>query len=250
MIISPSRLVVDATGLPFEGADVCDERHIGQHCAVCGDALVTGEPVDPLDLPASFTNHSALALPGGDWRCGACNVVMTRSVFQMAASTVLISREGIYPIVRKEHRAWAFLTPPAGPFAISIQNAKQQHVIWRAPVSLSSENIMIRVGEQVVRVRQRMLLAARDEAILLNGLNRSQGRPIKDGIENPFVNDWKMQSPQGGRFKLWLCKMIEAEEVKSDQIKTLLSLNGAEAWALTAALYGDPQKPESIASTI
>lgn len=250
MLISPSQLAIEAAGLLPEGADICDGRHVGQCCAVCGVALVPGDPVDALSLPASFTNQSSLAYPGGKWRCGACTAVMTRSVFQMGASTVLVSRDGIFPIVRKEHRAWAFMTPPSGPFAIAIQNAQQQHVLWRAPVSLSPELIMLRVGEQVMKIRHSILMAARGEAIAIDELNRSKGRPVKGGVENPFVNDWKLQSATGGRFKQWLLKMIEEGVVSQGQFPSLFQLNGAEAWALTAVLSDTVTKPDSIAANI
>lgn len=245
-MISPSRLMTKACGLPLEGTHFVTESMIGERCAVCGDTLRTGEPVDELNLPPSFTNHASLAIPGGEWRCGACTSVMTRSVFQMAASTVIFSEEGVFPIVKKEHRAWAFMTPPEGPFAICVQNAKQQHVVWRAPVSLSKENILVRVGEQVLRIRRQVLMNARAEAIHLDGLKRAQGRPTKDGYENPFYVDWKLQSVASGDFKSWLNTLLFTHQISPKDIPAILSLNGAEAWALGAVLHDNPVKPEPI----
>lgn len=247
-MISPSRLMVTACSLPLEGTLVVSEAMTHEHCAVCGDQLRLGEPVDVLDLPASFTNQAALAQPGGDWRCGACTSVMTRPVFQMAASTVLFSADGVFPIVKKEHRAWAFMTPPEGPFAICIQNAKQQHVVWRAPVSLSKENILVRVGEQVLRIRHRVLMEARTEAIALDSVKRKQGRPTKDGIENPFFVDWKLQSAASGEFKTWLPTLLATHQIARSDIPAILSLNGAEAWALGAVLHDTPVKPDPLAN--
>jgi CRISPR type IV-associated protein Csf1 len=250
MIISPSLLAIAGAGLAPDGTEVCDERHLGQRCAVCGATLQPGDPVDNLNLPPSFTNHTSLAIPGGAWRCGACTTIMTRGVFQMGASTVLISAGGIFPIVRKEHRAWAFLTPPEPPFAIAIQNAKQQHVIWRAPVTLSKDLIFVRVGEQLMRIRHPLLMSARGEALALDVLNRSRGRPVKGAAENPFVNDWRLQSATGGRFKGWLWNLLKEASVSREDIKALTQLNGAEAWALTAALHDHPEQPESISPSI
>lgn len=249
-LLSPSQLVLAATGLPPEGSDTCDERHTGLGCAVCGVGLVTGEAVDALALPPSFTNHSSLAHPGQSWRCGACTAVMTRSVFQMGASSVLVSREGIFPIARKEHRSWAFLTPPEPPFIVAVQNAQQQHVIWRSPVTLSKDLILVRVGEQIVKIRRPLLLQACEEAKLIQSVKKEKGRPIKDGIDNPLVGDWKLQSSSGGQLKNFVYKLLNEQIVTSSQIPALLSLNAGEAWALGAALYDHPVKPNSIASTI
>lgn len=246
-ILSPSSIAIQAAGLPLVGSEVVTADHIGERCGVCGATFeVLGEPMDALVLPASFTNHPSLAIPGSKWRCGACTAVMTNPTFQMGASTVLICSEGIYPIVRKEHRAWAFLTPPEPPFVIAIQNAKQQHVVWRSPVTLSQDLFLVRVGEQVMRIRRPLLLRACEEARLLSERNKSKGRPVKDAIENPFVNDWKLQSAQGGRMKSWLQKMLEEGTVTPMDISTLLELNGAEAWAMTAALFEAPIKPEAL----
>lgn len=250
MTITASRLLVTAAKLPLEGVDLVDHRHEGCRCAVCGGPLNAGEPVDSLVLPKSFTNHAALAIPGGDWRCGACTAIMGRSIFQMGAATVLITEQGVYPIDRKEHRAWALMHPHAGPFAISIQTAKQQHVVWRAPVSLSPEVVLLRVGEQLFRIRKRLLLEAIGEAKKLDAINNSKGRPVKAGIENPFVNDWKFQNANGGRFKSWVLGLLRDGAISQQELPALFRLNGAEAWVLTAALHDTPVQPESIASRL
>ena len=97
-----------------------------------------------------------------------------------------------------------------------------------------------------MHIRRPLLLKACDEARWLDEKNRSQGRPVKDATESPFVNDWKLQSAEGGKFKTWLFKLLEGGHIAKDDINTLLSLNGAEAWALTAALYHSPVKPDPI----
>lgn len=244
--ISPSVLVCQGAGLQSEGAHVCDARHVNERCAVCGRPFEQGDVIDELVLPPTFTNHSSLANPSGAWRCGACTAVMMRREFQTSASTVLITREGLFPISRKEHRTWLFLTPPDPPFAIAIQNAKNQHTVWRAPITLSRDQMLLRVGEQVLRVRRPHLLAAANEARMLNALRVTVGRPSKETVQTPFVNDWKMQSSKGGMLKAWVWKILHEERIARDAISHLLTLNGAEAWALTAVLHDAPVAPDPI----
>lgn len=246
--ISPSVLAVNAAGLTPEGTAVCDEP--GHCCGVCGIQLQVGEVVDDMRLPATFTNHSSLAYPSEKWRCSACTAIMTRSAFQMGVSTVLITQDDIYPMMRKEHRAWFFLTPPKPPFALAIQNAKQQHTVWRAPVTLNTDQIVMRVGEQVLRIRRPLLLKAAEQAKKINALRVAVGRPSKEALQNPFVNDWKFQSSTGGQLKQWVFKMLADNIISPQDIDALLSLNGAEAWALTPVLHDAPVKPESIKSNI
>lgn len=244
--ITASRLTIQAAGIKPTGSFLAGHEHIGQRCAVCGADLIPGEPIDQLNLPRTFTNHSALAIPKGDWRCGACNAIMTNAEFQMGASTILVCREGVFPIIRKEHRAWAFLTPPEPPFVIAIQNAKQQHVIWRAPVSLSKGLIMVRLGEQIFRLRQQKLLNCVEIAKRIDEARITPGRPVKDAIENPFVNDWKFQSTEGGKLKNWVWRLRSEQKIADEDFLELTSLNGGEAWALTAFLSEAIVKPESL----
>ncbi len=253
-IISPSLLAIKALGIEPEGTEVAKDDC---ECAVCGTAIRSGEVVDNLRLPESFTNRAALANPSGRFRCGACTAVMTRKEFQMGLSTAIFGADGYFPIMKKESRAWAFMNPPQPPFSICIQNAQQQHVVWRAPVTLSRDLLLVRVGEQVVRIRREKLMAARLVAISLNekrqapeqtnsaGSKRQRGRPETLSLESPFISDWKLQSAEGGRIKWWVEKLSTNGLVDQSDLDLLFSLNGGEVWALSAVL-ADPVQPESI----
>lgn len=244
--ITASHLTIQAAGIKAIGAVLAGPDHVGQRCAVCGADINPGDPIDKLDLPRTFTNQSSLAIPNGKWRCGACNAIMGNSEFQMGASTILVCSDGVFPIVRKEHRAWAFLTPPEPPFVIAIQNAKQQHVIWRAPVSLSKDLIMVRLGEQIFRLRRQKLLNCVEIAKRIDAARITPGRPVKDAIENPFVNDWKFQSAEGGRLKSWVWKLQAEQKIAPEDFVELTTLNGGEAWALTAFLSATITKPDPL----
>lgn len=257
MIISPSLIAIRALKLEPVGTMTCDAE-AGERCAVCGDTLRKGDPIDFLDLPPSFTNHSSLAIPGGEYRCGACTTVMTNSAnFQMGLSTCIASAsDGYFPIMKKEHRAWAFLTPPEPPFIIAIQNAQQQHTIWRAPVSISRDILMVRLGEQVLRLRRQKLIAAREAAMRLDAAinaaassKTGRGRPAKspESIESPFYSDWKGQDARGGQFKRAAAAQIEAGAISDADINALTTLNSGEVWALTAVLHLSPARPAPAA---
>lgn len=251
MITSPSHLAIAALGLAPEGTMACPEN---SSCAVCGSLIHEGDLVDGLALPDSFTSRAALAHPEGSYRCGACTAVMTRPEFQMSFSTAIFNRDGYYSIARKENRSWAFLTPPEPPFAICIQNAQQQHVVWRAPVSLSKDILMVRVGEQVIRLRRPALVAARSVALMLNeqlaqsDVKRKPGRPESaEFIRSPFTADWKLQTVGGGRPASWVSDLVEKGQVQPADLAPLECLNGGEVWALNAVLHPAPVKPEPLA---
>lgn len=250
-IISPSSLALAATGLAPAGSSVCKEA--GLVCAVCGVPIEVGQPMDDLALPDSFTNYSSLAHPGGAHRCGACTAVMGRKEFQVGMATGIFSSEGWFPIMLKEHRSWAFLTPPEPPFAICIQTGKQQHVVWRAPISTSRDIIFVRVGELVVRIRRPALLAARDAAIFLNAKRaemvvdngKSRGRPSTSALENPFFHGWKLDAVGGGTRKFWVDKLLDGGFIGETDLSPLNCLSPAESWAVGATLAA-PVKPQAI----
>lgn len=256
MLISPSRLALEAAGAPLEGTEKCTAEQAKSACAVCGGPLHEGELIDTLDLPESFTNHNALADPHGKLVCGACSAVMSRHGFQLEGGTVLVSAEGIFPIGKKVNRAWAFLTPPKPPFAIAIQNSKSQHTLWRAPVSLSADLIFLRLGEQVLSVRMPLLRAAREETMKLleirdaaDAANKKK-RVAREDPETPFVTDWKGKGSDNGVLKPWVRRLLGDGQVTRSQISSLLTLTPAECWVLTAILCANPVRPDCIASSL
>lgn len=157
--------------------------------------------------------------------------------------------------MRKEHRAWAFLTPPEPPFVIAIQTAKQQHVVWRAPVSLSRDLILVRVGEQIVRLRRPSLIVAREAVVRLHDARKAAdgGKQKKatapaaaESLESPFVTDWKFQSSVGGVLKNWAATLIAAGAVSASDKAALSLLNAGEIWALQAVLHLQPVRPDPL----
>ena len=252
MPVSPSAVVTHALGLASSGEDVCGAEQLGECCAVCGIPLVAGEPIDRLVLASSFTNHNDLADPAGRWRCGDCTTVMTESEFQMSLATVCVSARGAVRIMTKQSRAWAFLEPPEPPFVIAIQNAKQQHVLWRAPVNYTREILLVRLGERIFRLRRRALVAARDACFALEEA-RARGIPgwkpeKKDEVDSPFFTDWKGKGAVTGQLKPWYWSLHTSGAVPAALHDILVGLSAHEAWALAAVLHRDPQPAQFIQS--
>lgn len=255
MIISPSAIAISSVGLALSGDYINDSPTMALTCTVCGASIGEGQRYDDFTPTSSFTNQLALALPGGKHICGACKTVMTTGEFQMKFATGLFCNDGFFPIMRKEHRAWAFLTPPATPFVVTIQTAKQQHVVWRAPVTISRDLILVRVGEQIIRLRRQRLVSAREAALRLDearkqadaGKSKKSAAPKPDdAAESPFVTDWKFQSTAGGVMKRWSSELIKQGAISESDKIALTTLNAGEVWALQAVLHRTPTKPEAV----
>ena len=257
-VISPSAIALQALNLAPKGDRVAREEDVIR-CAMCGTLVQPGEVFSLLKLKESFTNQLEMAIPGGKHVCGACHVVMNTGAFQMSLATCVVSASGFFPVMKKENRAWAFLEPPEPPFFITVQNAQQQHIVWRAPVSLSKDLILVRVGEQVLRLRRPHLIKARDIVFRLDEYRRNAAQTGKKAkkapefAESPFVADWKYQSTEGGAVKYWYSNtnpdapgLVESGVVTPDEHALLMSLNAGEAWALQAVLHYKPAKPDCL----
>ena len=257
-IISPSAIALQALNLAPQGDHVAHKED-SIRCAMCGTFVNPGETYSFLMLKESFTNQLAMAIPGGTHVCGACHVVMNTGAFQMSLATAVVSASGYFPIMKKENRAWAFLDPPEPPFFITVQNAQQQHVVWRAPVSLSKDLILVRVGEQILRLRRPQLIKARDIVFRLNEYRRNAARTgnkekkTPDFAESPLVAEWKYQSVDGGTVKAWYSNsnpekpgLLEIGAVTLAEHAHLMSLNAGEVWALQAVLHYKPVKPDCL----
>ena len=255
-LISPSSLAVSALGLAPSGSKISDGSE-KLSCAMCGVRIGKGMKYDLLELSPSFTNQLSMAIPGGAHICGDCKTVLANGEFLQAFATVLISKDGVFSVMRKENRAAAFLEPPEPPFCISIQNAQQQHMIWRTPVSLSRDLILIRVGEQILRLRRQKLVQAREivfrlddlrQNIAISGQSKVAKRAVQEYAESPFVSDagtWKYTSTKVGVKNFWYSKLEEAGVVTEAEQNLLSSLNPGEAWALQAVLHRFPALPEA-----
>ncbi|CAJ4330419.1 CRISPR type AFERR-associated protein Csf1 [Burkholderia pseudomallei] len=243
-LISPSKIATQAVRLEPQGTLKVDHDTA---CAVCGVPIVAGEWVDEFSPPDSFSNWPSLAYPRNSYRCSHCTTVMTRDEFLQKASTAIFTAEGAFPIMRKEHRAWAFLHSHRSPFVVAIQNARSQHTVWRAPVSMPGELFFVRVGDQVLRIRRPTLAAARDLAVRLHEVEQRLSPPVRgrpsDGVSNPFVSDWKYQGVGCGALKSSVERVAREAGIS---LEPLLSLSSAEAWALGAVLHPAPDRPEPL----
>ena len=69
--------------------------------------------------------------------------------------------------------------------------------------------ILVRVGEQILRLRRPQLIKARDIVFRLNEYRRNAARTgnkekkTPDFAESPLVAEWKYQSVDGGTVKAW-----------------------------------------------
>lgn len=251
MFISPSFLATRSFGIEPTGlrsSSVLDTR---LRCRACGAPTKETDEVSPSSLKETFTDFSSLEQPESTLLCAACDTVLSKpGVFlQLKSGVSVFNDSAIYQLEKKGltqcHLSWLWQTPPAAPFCVVVKTGKQQHLCWRAPVTVSPDRVFIRMGEKLGFIRRKILLAARHEALALIPFNpdRTKAKPKKEKIgtplaENPFFcGDTRKPLAKTVALKLWVIQAINEGVITQNMIKNLLQLNPFEVWALGHSLH-------------
>lgn len=133
-------------------------RHEGSPvtCSHCGARIAAGDPYAPADDLGEFFSDTRDLVAMSRVVCGTCDVLRTKPVMHKMMS-VVVTQRGIYSIRKKETRAWLLLDPPKPPFVAMIGTTTLQHLAWRAPMTVSRDLLLIRVGSDVFRIRRPIL---------------------------------------------------------------------------------------------
>jgi CRISPR type IV-associated protein Csf1 len=236
--VSPSHLVIEATGIPPLGTRKAKEAY---RCAMCGIEIHPGDMIDDFLPGEAFTDHPSLADQGSHVICGACKAIWNKDFTQKYSKTV-ISREGIFPFAKMEHQAYWLMEPPEPPFIMIQSDQQQQHLIWRAPVNLSREVFAIRYGNRILTIRRGFLQEAVEACKSLAAkLPKKTGKSVK----LPFHRlDWKLESLSHGRWRNELYDLDAGEE-----ISTIKRMSFGELWGACVILNSKAvSKPEAVMS--
>lgn len=155
-MIYPSDIALAGGGLSAVGSPWNEDAV----CACCGKPIAAGDLAVPSPFGPTFTDDLSLAARSG-LVCGACAVLLRADALKLFQKAV-VTRDGVFPLAKDVHRAWLFLTPPEPPFVAVVSTTRQQHLIWRTPVTVSKDLLIVRLGQRVMRIRRPVLLEAMD----------------------------------------------------------------------------------------
>lgn len=240
MMISPSRMAIRAMGLAEGGSESMPDGPPGM-CSYCGAPILPGERCEQMQPKHTFTNHLAMARPGGLLTCGACVTILNNNAFLGTLGTSCITETALYPLAKSAHRASILLDPPPPPFAIVIQASRQQHAIWRAPVTLSRDMILVLHGDTLMRIRRPVLLAARQACLDIHEREVMPGIKGRDKAavvkaETPFLIDGKREFLRAGAPRRWYDRLRLLGRIRPEEAALLSSLTPGEAWAMHCVL--------------
>ncbi len=229
-------------------------------CLCCGASWKTGDLVTPFVPSSGFMDGRALqpVAPGPKFMCGACGNFFAK---EMLAETqrVMLTTDGAYRIGTGAARAWFLLNPPKPPFAVIYKDAASaiinQHVLWRAAVSLDPDYWLVQHFKRSLPLRRKLVLEVarlwREEMGPAFAAFRPTGKPKKKSDKvpkSPFVSlDPLLADLKNGQIRRDIRKW--AEEHAPDALRLLDALTPAEQWALGALFFAKPEEvvqPERI----
>jgi len=264
-IMKSSEVVCRASGLVPDGIRF-NAKNDGDHlrCAYCGTEIHDGDLYAPFLTSGNFNDRISLADRDSSHICGWCVKVTEAYGLHHTGYGMFSLVDGVIPFAKSVEIAAGLLDPPTPPFVALQRASKNQHMAWRAPVNLSREMFMIRVGDVDLRVRRPLLLKARQAALRLGlrvdaelrgPMNRRTGKrdPYFRGsklsyLPHPFNNAGfdpnfkKLEAPRPWAFHHAIDELLTEDQPQSREDYQLLKTLGlGELWALTFLLRTDAQ---------
>lgn len=160
--------------------------------------------------------------------CGWCASLLPKTVMHKTQVGVF-GAFGALGLGKDVERAWLLLTPPKPPFVAVVADATLQHLVWKTPVTRSSDLLIIRLGHRILTINRPLLLDLRS---VLTAIRREHDiapflrldREVKDlshGALNPLL----------------------AEVVSHETRQQLYAAGPGELWALATLVKKKPPTP-------
>jgi CRISPR type IV-associated protein Csf1 len=234
--LSPSRLFREAAGIAPKGQLTMPDDGC---CAQCAAPIHRGEPAASTALwitRESFNNKFDLGVPESPYVCSDCCALYHKDYLQKYSKSYAC-RAGVFRLASNAEQCWFLLHPPEPPFIALISDTQQQHLIWRAPVNWSAEQIKVRMGDRVLLLRHKVLLQA------VEAVARCSVAMEKAGLKgrHPFQKlDRELGNMEGTAIRRDVQRIAAGDAAVSADLALLEALSLGELWGLTVLIVTDP----------
>lgn len=183
--LSPSRIAIEALQIPIDGIHAKEDGA----CAYCGTVINAGDLCVKTDISKGFLDGRSMARGSSKVTCPHCAQTL-KSTFLMSHGHGMFSAEGKQPFQKWKDVAHALNNPPKPPFIAVYATAKQQHIVWRAPINLSRDVFYVRVGLRNLRIRRVMLEAIKEACRVLGQVLIDHGKinAHEKTLPHPFIS--------------------------------------------------------------
>lgn len=247
-MISPTQLITRSLGIPHEGTKRASSEG---RCVMCGGMYAVGDLVEPFSPKDSFTEYSDLQNPSGTHICGACKATWRKEFMQNYTKSV-VCEGGLYPFFSNDAVAYWVLNPPPPPYLMFISTQQLGHIVWKVPVNMSRDLMLVRYNDKVLKIRRDHLLECVSAVRLLSDLllkevKPGRGRkPTAGAFKNPLILDRSLEREGHGRLRDDVRTLPARYPESQAAIDTLDRATVGETWALAHVLYAvDPAMPEA-----
>ncbi len=172
-MISPTQLITRSLGIPHEGTKKASSEG---RCVMCGGVYEVGDLVEPFSPKDSFTEYSDLQNPSGTHICGACKATWRKEFMQNYTKSV-VCEGGLYPFFSNDAVAYWVLNPPPPPYLMFISTQQLGHIVWKVPVNMSRDLMLVRYNDKVLKIRRDHLLECVSAVRLLSDLLLKEVKP-------------------------------------------------------------------------
>lgn len=225
-----SEMMVRSLGLRALGAPA---KEAGT-CVLCAAEFAVGDLVSKATYSSSFTDGPSLyKSASSDYFCGCCAAVSPSEVFR-AVQDVIVTDDGVFPIGKKENRAWFLLNPPKPPFAVMYSTSNSQHTWWKVPITLDADHWYVQLGPRTIVLNRGLALRARDAAKRVMGaLNRGKSTCLSPFLE---LDPWQTGSVANGALRPDVRRFCNANGFEPE-LRLFDSVGRGELWALSTLIY-------------
>lgn len=225
------------TSLPVWVGETCK-------CSHCARPIDDGEHYEQSSVGQFFSDSRDLYCsvdvgPGKRAICWRCSWLRKRPLL-LGFGAAVVTKDHVYPIHKDVHKAWAFTTPPDGPFLVTHSSSTMQHLAWRTPVTLDNRLMTVRFGPNLFTVRP---AAIRKALAICDAMNSGT-----DPWRSPLILDRKATRLNQGQ----LTQHGKAN-LAEDDAQFLSGLSSGEYWALAYLMHSKrpvPEVPEPITASI
>ena len=215
---SSSDLAVFATGA--EPKDATHEANCP--CNFCGKHIEMGIPYK--ESP-KFNNRSDTK--NSLFLCGSCAIV-SGDLYIRDLKNAIYTKDGAMTIHKDIDIAAIMRFLPEPPLAIHYATIKQQHLIWRTPLTLDSRLIAFRMGDSVTLVnRDRLISLAKDYREMIKHINEKRAeqklKPLPSMFEVTTADIRKQSDFRAGMISATISKLMADENdlLEADQVIAL-----------------------------
>ncbi len=211
-------------------------------CIMCGARLKEGDAVNPIEndtFGESFNNKLDMH-EKGDVVCGDCAALWQRD-FLMKYSKTYATQDGVYKLASNEDIQAFILQPPQTPFVAVYNTRQQQHMIWRTPVCLSSDVLIVRLDDELLHIRRALLIKA------VGAWQRTLAAMKELGFKGmPAYPERTLSSRATGSIREDVAERLSKHsEACAQDIATLKALRVGEWWGMCAINKVDVGAPET-----